>query len=299
MNAAENVFVSQSGEKELVAEGLNVLIPDGEQDAAFKVLTSLALVPKIRVHIISSGKRPRTRYSRFTASYYVRRGTSEQEWFDQIREVVRHRRIDVILPVHAEAIGFACRWREQLAAVAALPFLPETWAFDIAFDKGTLANFLHEHNLPSPKTVPAARALDRPEIGFPLLIKPRRLSGGRGIQVCPDRKSLEEFVLTHQSSLEDYIVQEFIEGKDLCATLFCKDGKVLAHTLRQWTRPSPRPFAPSFSVRLIHHPQLSDVVERLMAALSWSGIANVGTRYNERTGRPEILDFNPRFGGNL
>jgi D-aspartate ligase len=279
--------------------GLSVLIPDGEHDVAFKIITSLAQIPKIRIHVISSRQHPRARYSRFCSSFALRREGSEQKWFNQIREIVEQKQVQVILPAHAEAVRFASKWRKQLSEFAALPFLPETHAFDVAVEKGSLARFLYEHDLPTPRTVPAARALENPEIAFPLLIKPRYLCAGVGIQNCPDRRTLEEFISAHQHSLENYIVQEFVDGRDLGATMFCKDGEILAHTQRQWTRPGPRPFAPSLSVRLIHSAQLLEIVTRLMAALNWSGIANVGTRYNERTQRPEILDFNPRFGGNL
>ncbi len=299
MNAAENILARQPDGKELMAKGLTVLITDGESDTAFKVMTSLAMVPRIKIHVLSaSTTRPRTRYSRFCSSYTFRPDGPEQGWFEQISDAVEEKRIQVILPVHAEAVRFASVWREQLSELAALPPLPDASVFDLAHDKGSLATFLHERGLPVPTTIPATHALDHPNLMFPALIKPRRLMGGEGIAVCPDKKTLKESIDAHRHELEDYIVQEFVGGRDFAATAFCRDGGILAHTLREFTAPRPRVFGPSCSVRYIDWPQLYEIVERLMFALRWDGIANVGFKYNERTQRPEILDFNPRFGGN-
>lgn len=90
----------------VVLSGLSVLIPDGEHDVSFKIIISLAQIPKIRIHVISSREHPRTRYSRFCSSFALRRKGSEQDWFNQIRDIVEQKKVQVILPAHAEAIRF-------------------------------------------------------------------------------------------------------------------------------------------------------------------------------------------------
>ncbi|MGH8726905.1 MAG: ATP-grasp domain-containing protein [Burkholderiales bacterium] len=280
----------------MAPDDISVLIPDGEHDASFKVLTCLAQAPKVRIHVISSKARTRVRYSRFCSSFSLRTRASEEDWFNQIRDVARQKRVNVILPVYSEAVRFVSAGRDRLSELAALPLLPDTRTFDVAVDKGSLARFLNEHDLPTPRTVPLARALEA-GITLPLLVKPRRLTGGLGIEYCQNERSLKKILSAKGATVEEYIAQELVEGRDLSCSVLCRDGEILAHTIHQRTIPAPRPFATSFCIRLLDCPPAFEVVRGLMSALNWSGIANVGIKFDERT--PRILDFNPRFWGNL
>jgi D-aspartate ligase len=278
---------------------LSVLIPDGEYEIAFKVMTCLAQTRGTRIHVISVKKHPRTRYSRFCASFALRRGGGEANRFEQIKSIVQEKGIDVILPAHLEAVRFVSAWREQLSKLAALPLLPETEAVDLTADKGSLAAFLREHDLPTPKTIPAAHALDGAELAPPLLIKPRRASAGSGIQYCADQKAVRDFCGAHRDSLENFIAQEFIEGRDRSCSVLARDGEILAYTMHERALPRIRRFTPIFSIRLIDSAQQYEIAKRLISVLNWTGIANIGFRYHPERPSPLINDFNPRFWGNL
>lgn len=277
--------------------GLSVLIPDGEHDTSFKVMTCLAQIPKIRIHVISNESVTRTRYSRFCRSFHLREERGEQDWFDQIRHVIEQRKVDVILPGSEMGTRFVCAWRDRLSPIVTLPPLPPLGVFDTAVDKGSLAGFLREHDLPTPKTIPAALALDDPKIVFPVLIKPNRSYSGIGIQLFHDRKTLAEFLQAH--ALDSYIVQEFVAGGDVGCNVLCRNGEILVHTLQRPIIPHPRPFSFSLCIRFVHCAETFGTVKRLVAALNWTGVANIDLRYNEAKRRYEILDMNPRYWGTL
>lgn len=279
-------------------EPLSVLIPDGEHDTSYKVVTCLSQIPKIRIHVISTAASTRTRYSRFCSSFALRRGTSEEDWFNQIRDVVTRKNVNVILPVSEPGTRFACVRRESLLEFAALPLLPELRSFDIARDKGSLAQFLYEHNLPLPKTKPALHTFDDPATTFPALIKPRHSYGGLGIKRVADRKALEDFLQANRDRLDKYIVQEFVPGYDLGCNALCKDGEILAHIIHKPVE-SRAQFGRSLHLELVHCPETLLTTKKLIAAFRWSGLANIDLRYNERAKRIEILEFNPRFWGVL
>jgi predicted ATP-grasp superfamily ATP-dependent carboligase len=277
---------------------LSVLIPDGEHDTSFKVMTCLAQVPKTKIHVVSNREVTRTRYSRFCESFRCREDSGEQEWFDEIRSVAEHHDVDVILPGSELGTRFVCGWSDRLRQVAGLPPLPQVSVFDTAVDKGSLADFLREHDLPTPNTVPAAAALDS-ELAFPVLIKPKRSYSGIGIQLFQDKRALENFVTAHRDAIDTYIVQEYVVGADVGCNVLCKQGETLVQTIQKPIVPHPRPFAFSLCIRFIECDKTLQTVSELMSALAWSGVANIDLKYSQARGRVEILDVNPRYWGTL
>jgi D-aspartate ligase len=280
---------------------LSVLIPDGENDLSFKAITCLSeKISRLEVHVISTIRNPRARYSRFCSSFHLRRDEDEEKWLELISKVAKENRVDVILPVFEYGTRFACKWREQLSSVAALPPLPPTSTFDLAANKGSLAQFLREHDLPHPRTTPLTEVKQGLNgFRFPVLVKPTRSNDGVGIRLFEDKASVDEFAGSHSREAESYIVQEFAEGADLSCSVFCRDGSVLAHTVHMPLLPHSRPFAASLCIRHVHHAHAVRTVKKLMSLLNWNGVANVDFKENEHTRRPEILEVNPRFSGNL
>ncbi|MGH8726910.1 MAG: ATP-grasp domain-containing protein [Burkholderiales bacterium] len=277
----------------------SVLIPDGEADLSFKVLTCLAQMPNVRVHVLSSKKNPRSRFSRFCQSFHFRDRGTEEEWLQHINRVVRETGADVVLPVFETGTRFACVWRERLAQSAALPPLPSTGSFDLAADKGLFAEFLAKHELPHPRTVRLSVALDRSVDGFPVLIKPRRSNDGAGIRLCESRRVLEGFAASHADTLDEYIVQEFAEGGDASCSVLCRKGEILAYTIHRPIVLHARQFAASLCIKHVECDQTLATVKKLMSVLDWGGVANIDFRYNKRTQQREILEINPRFSGNV
>ena len=69
------------------------------------------------------------------------------------------------------------------------------------------------------------------KIGFPLLVKPVDLTGGKGIKTCVDiNETLDAFDEAMKITREDYIIlEEFIQGKNHGITALIKNGKVVFH----------------------------------------------------------------------
>lgn len=76
-----------------------------------------------------------------------------------------------------------------------------------------------------------AKAIER--IGFPLLVKPVDLTGGKGVKTCTNiSETLDAFDVALNMTREDYvIIEEFIEGENHGMTALIKDGKVVFHII--------------------------------------------------------------------
>jgi predicted ATP-grasp superfamily ATP-dependent carboligase len=280
---------------------ISVLIPDA--DARFYVARCLAASRQAIVHGFTLGSASLQKHSRFFFSFEEYKGEFDAEfWLHRIGEIVADRQIDVVLPISDFAIRTLSAHRQTLTWAAKLPQLPNPLTFDIATDKAQLADFLASHSLPHPPTAVVTTGIAPPErlsaLEFPVLAKPPLLSGGDGIRRFERLEELAAF-LAEQPSEERWVVQTLIEGRDLAVNVLCREGRILAATVQHSIEASSEPFRPALNIEFRDDPSAMDVVERLIHALGWSGVANIDMRFDVRRNIPLVLELNGRYWGSL
>ncbi|MEX2275630.1 MAG: carbamoyl-phosphate synthase large subunit [Actinomycetota bacterium] len=91
-------------------------------------------------------------------------------------------------------------------------------AIDLAEDRGKFAEILRELDIPAPphgeaRDIDEARRIAR-EIGFPVVVRPSYVLGGRAMEIVYDADDLEHFVRTAAEASPDHpvLVDRFLEG---------------------------------------------------------------------------------------
>ena len=91
-------------------------------------------------------------------------------------------------------------------------------AIDLAEDRGKFAQILHELEIPAPphgeaRTMEEARAIAA-QIGYPVVVRPSYVLGGRAMEIVYDEEDLERFVRTASEASPDHpvLVDRFLEG---------------------------------------------------------------------------------------
>ncbi|MGZ4133011.1 MAG: carbamoyl-phosphate synthase large subunit, partial [Actinomycetota bacterium] len=91
-------------------------------------------------------------------------------------------------------------------------------AIDLAEDRGKFAQILHELEIPAPphgqaRTMEEARAIAA-QIGYPVVVRPSYVLGGRAMEIVYDDDELERFVRTAAEASPDHpvLVDRFLEG---------------------------------------------------------------------------------------
>jgi carbamoyl-phosphate synthase large subunit len=104
----------------------------------------------------------------------------------------------------------------RAAGFAILGTPPE--AIDLAEDRGKFARLLHELGIPAPRhgearTVAEARRVAR-RIGYPVIVRPSYVLGGRAMEIVYDDDELETFVRTAAAASRDHpvLIDRFLEG---------------------------------------------------------------------------------------
>ena len=276
---------------------ISVLIPDA--NAWINVARCLAASRQADVHGLAPHGASLQKHSRVFVSFEENNGEFDvKSWLSRIGEIIAERRIDVVLPNSEFAIRTLSEHRHKLSWASKLPQLPDPHTFDLATDKGKLADFLSGHGLPYPPTKvviagkPAHDELSALE--FPVLAKPPRSEAGIGIRRFDSLNGLTTF-LDEQPSDARWVVQTLIEGYDLGVNVLCRDGRIVAATVQHAIKASSTPFGPAVGIEFRDDPLAMDVAERLIRQLGWCGVANIDMRFDARRNIPLVLEFNGRY----
>jgi carbamoyl-phosphate synthase large subunit len=206
---------------------------------------------------------------------------------DAVDAVCRADGIDVLIStVDVELPPLAARRADLVSTLAA----PSAETLECALDKWRLAQRC-AGQLPVPRT----RLLDEEatvaEWEFPVIVKPRRGAGSRGVRIVTSRADLEAL-----GRDTDLIVQEYLPGDEYSVDVLADAvGRVVAAVPRTRTRVDS---GVSIAGRTVHDDALESTASAAARAIGLSGVANVQLR-RAADGTPSLLEINPRFPGAL
>ncbi len=219
---------------------------------------------------------------------------SDARFLDWLIDVCHRERVDAVLsgvePVLSAIAPASERIRTETNAVCIVS-RPESLA--VCGDKLATCVWLKEHGFAFPRyaaapDVCAVDALVR-ECGFPLIAKPRRGKGSRGVAKIPSRQALNEF-----TARDDYVLEEYLGHPDHEYTAACFSDRtykvrgaiVMRRQLLDGT--TVRAEAGDF-------PEIREEAIRIAEALQPMGPCNLQMRL--RQGRAVCFEINNRFSG--
>jgi carbamoyl-phosphate synthase large subunit len=196
--------------------------------------------------------------------------------------------IDVLFStVDVELPPLAARRTELGGAILAAPSLA---TLEVSLDKWELA----QRCAPLLR-VPTTRILNADGVAhdwdFPVIVKPRRGAGSRGVHLVADRAALEAHALD-----DGQIIQENLPGDEFSVDVLADaDGHVVVAVPRTRTRVDS---GVSIAGRTLPDDDLQSTAAAVAEAIGLTGVANVQLRY-DTVGVAALLEVNPRFPGAL
>jgi carbamoyl-phosphate synthase large subunit len=217
---------------------------------------------------------------------------------DAVAAIVAADGIDVVFSTVDVELPPLARRRAELGATLAAPSVQ---TLETALDKLALAAAVAPH-----ARVPATALLgtpfpgDAPDWHFPVIAKPRRGAGSRGVRVVPDRAALEALEVAERAheagyadQLDGLLVQEFLPGDEYSVDVLAGPDGVIAAVPRTRERVDS---GVSIAGRTVHDALLESTASDVARAIGLVGVANVQLR-RDRDGIPALLEVNPRFPG--
>jgi carbamoyl-phosphate synthase large subunit len=197
--------------------------------------------------------------------------------------------VDVLIPTcDAELLPLG-RARAGFREAGVELLLAPDQALDVCLDKLALVERC-AGRVPVPRT----ERLDQADPGlwtYPVMVKPRRGSGSRGISMVGSAQELAEM----QASA-DYLVQEYLPGTEYSIDVLADvTGHVVASVPRVRERVDS---GVSVAGRTLHDAELERLGADMAVVTGLTYVANVQFR-RDAAGRPALLEVNPRFPGTM
>lgn len=173
-------------------------------------------------------------------------------------------------------------------------------------DKGRFKKLLLENNIPCAKgkSYSIDELPDYDSLEYPVIIKPNKNSGSRGVVKCNNREELEAELLSVKQFCRDgkYIIEQYIEGDEISVEGLLINGKL---EIIQITDKILGP--PPYNVEMGHiqpstyWPRKAEIQDLLQRIISISGLNNCAVhpelKINERG--IYIIEIGPRLGGDF
>ncbi len=208
------------------------------------------------------------------------------EFVDALIDMCAADEIDVLFStVDFELPSLAARRDELGATVLAAPSLD---TLSVTLDKFALSERVSPHaRVPMTRLVGPSAASE--QWIFPIIVKPRRGAGSRGVRLVHDRAALDAL-----GDDADLIAQELLPGEEFSVDVFANsEGAVIAAVPRTRTRVDS---GVSIAGRTVRNEELETTAAAVAQAIGLVGVANVQLRYDV-SGVAALLEVNPRFPG--
>lgn len=184
-----------------------------------------------------------------------------------------------------------------------------TWdALRWAYDKRLTYQLAGEQQVDCPLTIyPTTEAdLQTVALDFPVILKPathavmNRFTADKAWPAANRDELLARYREARELIPPDLIlVQEMISGggeSQFSYAALCCDGQPIVSLTARRTRQYPIDFGYSSSfVETLDVPEIVAPSKRLLAAMRYTGLAEVEYKFDARTGRYKLLDINPRL----
>ena len=203
---------------------------------------------------------------------------SDRSFLPRVAEIAAKERADFLHPQPSSEAYVISNHRERIPCKV---FLPSAPVMRVGQDKLLSEKRLKAEGIPVAKTAPLRGRADIraafSKLGKPLWVRARHGAGGRLSLLCADaaeaRLWIELWVKRGGARFDEFILQEYLPGRNIAWDSIWKDGRLVTSYSRERLEypfkhisPSGITGTPSVS-RIIHDPRLNDVGQRAVKAV--------------------------------
>jgi biotin carboxylase len=230
----------------------------------------------------------------------------EEAYIQAIIRICEREKIDTIFPSFDPQVYVFSKNKERFESIGVLIPVPDYETVITPLDKYRTIQAAQEVGFPCPKTyLPESEDDIRKiaeEMGFPLVVKARFTSAGRGTEIVRDFAELSEKARRVRENQGMPLVQEYIPGKKIQQVTLVLDqkGDLKVAFCDKKHRLFPRlglNFATAEEPTVPHHYVMH--IARLLHKMNWWGGAGVQIKIDSRDGGPKLMEINPRLGYRL
>ncbi|RJQ23940.1 MAG: ATP-grasp domain-containing protein [Nitrospiraceae bacterium] len=221
--------------------------------------------------------------------YVIPAGTSP-DFIPALRDICRKESVTAIVPLVDEELVSAL----ELERDGLIVLLPRQEFVALCLDKYVLMQRLKESGITIPETRLASEGSDG--MSFPLIVKPRRGRGSRGLKIVGSDQALRSHIESCPYSPDELLLQEYIDGPEYTiSAVVWRDGEVQAVVPKEII--SKRGITRMAVTR--RNPAIESLCFSVQESLKADGPFNVQLRYDSKGRGPLIFEINPRFSTSI
>ena len=286
---------------------MNVLVANAHGAVSLAVIRSLSR-KGIEVTAVSNSKDNYPTKSKYCKKHrlYPENVRTNEDIIKALLNIVEERDYDVFLPILDEPIlRLLSKNRAKFEKYVRLP-IADFETFEKSNDKSFVMKKARELDIPCPKTyfINDLAKMDeiKDKLDFPLVIKPYRGFGARGIVYVNSYSELKDSFTKIQAKYGPSMIQEFIPTLDCkysVNVLFNRDSKPRRFIVHRGIRQYPVSGGVYSFCESVKKKDLVEYTFRLLKDIRYFGIACIEFVLDERDGKPKLMEINPRFYGSL
>ncbi len=264
---------------------VNILLTSAGTQTFNNILQALRQQKEIKYSIIACDTNPYA-YGLYLIKrkYLIPRATSK-EYIPALIEICKREKVDILIPLYSAEFPVLAPKRNMFRQVGVIIPISDEKVIKIASDKWLTYNFFRKNGIPTPESFIPGKIPSN--LHYPVIIKPRSLSGSKYVYKSESSKDLDYF----QTITPNPIVQTYIEGNEYTVdALSDLNGKPIIAVPRLRLDVMD---GKSVVGKTIRDPKMIYFVRRIIAKLGLKGPCNIW--YIRKKNRYYFTEINPRF----
>lgn len=224
------------------------------------------------------------------------------EW---LKETIKREQCDMVFAMDDDTIDVISSNYEELKTYCKFP-IPSRESYLIAADKAETMKLAASAHVSCPQTINTYGMIDLDEelllklihmYDFPVVIKPRKSNGSRGIRFVEKREQLWEVYREIHQTYPYPMIQEYIPPGIKYDVCLCYDSnhELKASFVQREVRNYPINRGPSTVHESVIYPEIIEQAKKLLSHVPWYGVADIEFMIDPRNGQPKLMEINPRF----
>jgi predicted ATP-grasp superfamily ATP-dependent carboligase len=282
----------------------NVLVTQVRYKQSISIMKSLSSAG-YGIHGADSMRFPSGRFSRYCDRFTQCRCPKKEpeKFIEDVISISKKNNIEFIVPGFSEILVLS-KYIDRIHQAGLKCLLDESCKMENANNKSWVMKKAEEIGIPipatwHPKTIMEVKHIADNHTGA-VIIKALSGKGGEGLKVVDNINDLvtEYQVQSAGLALDDWpIIQELVDGQWTGAGYLFDKGKLVAEQSYIVTRTLNN----SIPIDRLskHYPELLAAGRKLLVDMQWNGVAQLDFLIEHGTGRPCLLEINPRFWASL
>lgn len=282
-----------------------VLVTNGQQRKTLAAVRSLG-GKGITVLVSEETRCNPSAFSKFCSKFILSPNARKEpiQYYKWLCSTIIEEKCDVLIAMDDDVLEIVIKHYEELSQICTIP-VPSMQSYFTANDKGKSVMHVQASGVPCPKTVEIKELEELnhlpSDMTYPVVIKPRKSSGSRGIRIVNSQQELVTRYLEVHKQYPFPIIQEYIglgERYDVCM-LYDKNHQLKAYFIQKEIRHFPIDIGPSTVQQSVEYPELLVMAKKIMEDLPWYGVVELEFMVDSRDGKLKFMEINSRFWASL